>query len=105
MSNIPCPVCALEVSPEDHPSCPQCGAQLAVLQQIMESATDSVCLAMESLREGRDREALDYAYEAWGLMHTTETAAAGLIAAVKIGEATEITRWLKRRKSMANLDD
>jgi hypothetical protein len=98
---IPCPVCNREVDPDQTDDCAQCGAVIAPLRQIMLSAADSVRLALESLREGRDREALDYAYEAWGLMHTSETAAIGLLAAVKVDEGTEVTRWLRRRRFMS----
>ncbi len=97
---IPCPVCGHKVAPETRPRCVKCGAEVAVLGTIMTAAADSVRLGLESLREGRDREALDYAYEGWGLMQTRETAGIGLVAALKNRDSTEVTRWLRRRRRM-----
>ena len=97
---IPCPVCGIEINLEHRDCCAHCGAEVASLRQVLLSASDSVRLGLESLKEGRDREAMDYAYEAWGLMHTTETAALGLLVAAKLNDGTETTRWLKRRRGM-----
>jgi hypothetical protein len=95
-----CPACEHAVPVERDPRCSKCGADLSVLRQIMHSASDSVRLALESMREGRYKDALDYAYEAWGLVHTPETAAMGLLAAVQADDGTEVTRWLRRRMKM-----
>ncbi len=97
---LPCPACEHAVAVEIDPRCSQCGSDLTVLRQIMRSASDSVRLALESMREGRSKDALDYAYEAWGLVHTPETAAVGLLAAVQADDGTEATRWLRRRMKL-----
>jgi hypothetical protein len=96
--SITCPVCEREVRAEVSAVCRKCGADLSSLKQIVLSASDSVRLGLESLREGRDREALDYAYEAWGLMHTLETVSIGFLAALKSEDSTEVTRWMRRRR-------
>lgn len=98
MSNpIVCPHCRI-VTSDEHTSCHHCGCDYHVLVQVLEAAEDSIRLALESLREQRHRDALDYAYEAWGLKHTVSTAAIGLVVAVSLQDSAEITRWLRRRK-------
>lgn len=96
---ITCPRCQ-KVACDDDISCQRCGCEFDVLLQVLESAEDSIMLALESLREQRHRDALDYAYEAWGLKHTVETAAIGLIVAASLQDSGEMTRWLRRRKLM-----
>ena len=52
-----------------------------MLRQITSAARDSLQLGLEALREGRDRDAHEFAYEAWGLRHSREAAAIGLLSA------------------------
>lgn len=95
-----CPYCRKKSSPEASDHCPYCGCEIAMLGRLIHSARDSVMLAMEALREGRDRDAHDFAYEAWGLKHSREAAAAGLMAAVSLGDPIEIPRWIRRRRAV-----
>ncbi|MDB6071429.1 MAG: hypothetical protein JWL81_2600, partial [Verrucomicrobiales bacterium] len=77
-----------------------CACDVAILRQITLASHDSVLLALEALREGRDRDAHEFAYEAWGLRHTPEAAAIGLLAAAGLGDPVEIPRWMRRRRAM-----
>lgn len=97
---IYCPSCGKPVSPTEREHCPRCGCEVAILGQIILAAHDSLQLALLALREGRDRDAHDFAYEAWALRHTLETAAAGLLAAVALKEPVEIARWLRRKRRL-----
>lgn len=97
---ISCPSCDAPVSPDVTPTCSACGCEVAVLGQILLAAEDSLLLAIESLRERRQRDALDYAYEAWGLKKTYETSAIGLLAAMSLRDGPETMRWLRRRQVM-----
>lgn len=94
---IYCPSCAKPVSPDHADRCPRCGCEVAILGHILNAAHDSLQLSLLALREGRDRDAHDFAYEAWALRHSMETAAAGLLAAVALKEPVEIARWLRRK--------
>lgn len=102
--NIPCPACDASVSPDEVDSCPKCGCEIEPLGRILLAAEDSLTLALESLRERRERDALDYAYEAWGLKKTYETAAIGLLAAMTLRDGPETMRWLRRRQLMREQD-
>lgn len=97
---IYCPSCGKPVSPDATDRCPRCGCEVEVLGEIIHAAYDSLQLSLLALREGRDRDAHDFAYEAWALRHTMETAAAGLLAAVALGEPVEISRWLRRKRRL-----
>ncbi len=97
---VPCPACATAVNPEEEEFCPECGCAVAILADIVWSARDSIQLALEAIRRGQRSDALDYAYEAWGLKNSRETAAIGLIAAMHLRDSVEVTRWLKRRRRM-----
>ncbi len=72
-----------------------------MLRQITEAAHDSILLAIEALREGRDQEAHDFACEAWGLRQSPESAAIGLIAATGLADPVDIPRWIRRRRRVA----
>lgn len=98
-----CPVCQSDQNVESSGSCQSCGTDVSSLQEILLAAQDSLRLALEALRERRDHEALDYAYEAWGLKHTMETAAVGLLAAMQLRDEQEVSRWLMRRRRMGSL--
>ena len=97
-----CPLCQSDETVDPLGLCLTCGADLGSLQEILFSAQDSLRLALEALRERRDQEALDYAYEAWGLKQTMETAAVGLLAAMQLRDGQEAFRWLKRRRRMSS---
>ena len=97
---IRCPSCRKPVSPDDSERCPRCDCELAILGQILHAAHDSLQLALLGLREGRDKDAHEFAYEAWALRHTREAAAAGLLAAVALRDPIEISRWLRRRRQL-----
>jgi hypothetical protein len=97
---IPCPCCGKPVFAETAERCPRCGCEVAILGQIIRAAHDSLQLSLLALREGRDRDAHDFAYEAWALRHSKQTAAAGLLAAVALSEPIEISRWLRRRRRL-----
>ena len=92
-----CPSCQSEEEVDDDGTCQQCGVSLEPLQLILLATQDSLRLGLEALREARDQDALDYAYEAWGLKKTYETAALGLLAAARLADGMETTRWLRRR--------
>lgn len=96
-----CPSCRKKVPPGNARRCRHCSCEVAILRQITLASSDSVLLALEALREGRDRDAHEFAYEAWGLRHTREAAAVGLIAATSLGDPVEIPRWMRRRRSVA----
>lgn len=99
MTTIRCPYCRKPIPPEfEEDQCAHCGCAIGMLMNILISARESVQLALEALREGRVRDAHDFAYEAWGLRHTREAAAVGLLAATALGEPVEIARWLRRRR-------
>jgi len=55
---------------------------------------------MLALREGRDRDAHEFAYESWGLRHSRAASAAGLVAATMMRDPIEISRWMRRRRRM-----
>ncbi|MDB6131848.1 MAG: hypothetical protein JWM59_91 [Verrucomicrobiales bacterium] len=96
---ILCPYCRKKVSPEETDHCPHCGCEVAMLGRLIHASRDSIKLALEALRDGHDREAHDFAYEAWGLKHSREAAAVGLLAAVSIRDPIEIPRWIRRRRA------
>ena len=100
MQPLACPFCCKKVPPGNAVRCRHCGCEVAMLRQITAAAADSVKLALEALREGRDRDAHEFAYEAWGLRHTREAAAIGLIAATGLGDPVEIPRWIRRRRAV-----
>ena len=100
MVSVACPFCRKKVASGIAARCRHCGCEVAMLRQITTAATDSVRLALEALREGRDREAHEFAYEAWGLRHTREAAAIGLLAATGLGDPIEIPRWIRRRRAV-----
>ena len=95
-----CPYCRKKVPPGNARRCRHCSCEVAMLRQITAAASDSILLALEALREGRDRDAHEFAYEAWGLRHTREAAAIGLIAAVGLADPVEIPRWIRRRRAV-----
>ena len=97
---ISCPACRTRVDPEIEDHCGHCGCAIGILSDILWASRDSLQLCLEALRNHQIRDALDYAYEAWGLKNSPETAAAGLIAAVCTNDGVEVTRWLNRRKKM-----
>ncbi|MBP7948442.1 MAG: hypothetical protein KA004_02215 [Verrucomicrobiales bacterium] len=100
LSSIPCPGCSAETVPLEETHCAACGCEVSILGRILAASADSVLLAMLALRERRVDDALDFAYEAWGLKHTHQSAAVGLLAAVAVGDSVEISRWLRRRRQM-----
>ena len=96
-----CPICQFDETVDAMGVCLSCSADLSALRDVLLSAQDSLRLALEAMRERRDQEALDYAYEAWGLKQTMETAAVGLLAAMQLRDGREALRWLMRRRRMA----
>jgi hypothetical protein len=96
-----CPHCRRKIPLGNSRRCRHCGCDLAMLRQITMAAHDSVLLALEALREGRDRDAHEFAHEAWGLHHTPAAAAVGLIAATGLADPVEIPRWMRRRRTFA----
>lgn len=94
-----CPYCLKIVPPGNQRHCRHCSCEIAMLRTISQAADDSVLLALEALREGRDRDAHEFAYEAWGLRHSPQAAAIGLIAATGLADPVEIPRWIRRRRS------
>ena len=100
MHPVSCSFCRKKVPRGNSVRCRHCGCEVAVLRQITVAAGDSVKLALEALREGRDRDAHDFAHEAWGLRHTREAAAIGLLAATGLGDPIEIPRWIRRRRAV-----
>ena len=81
--------------------CNRCGCELAILSEIIHAARESLLLAMLALREGRDRDAHEFACESWSLHHTREASAAGLIAAIMQRDPIEISRWVRRRSRLS----
>ena len=98
--NVACPSCTKQVSPDIHHTCPSCGCEVAILGIILVAAHDSLQLALLALQEGRDKDAYDFAYEAWALRHTLETAAVGLLSAIALKDPIEISRWIRRRRNL-----
>ena len=98
--NIHCPFCRKKVPPGNARRCRHCGCEVAMLRQITSAARDSLQLALEALREGRDRDAHEFAYEAWGLRHSREAAAIGLLSAIGLSDPTEIPHWIRRRRAV-----
>lgn len=96
---VECPYCSHPADPDRSPECPECGCEVDKLGAVLRAAHDSLQLALLALYEGRDREALDFSYEAWGLKRSRETAAAGLLAACLIRDPIEISRWIRRRRA------
>ena len=92
-----CPSCDAPVRSLKTLLCLRCGCELEILSTIIHSAGDSLLLAMLALREGRDRDAHDFACESWGLRRTRAASAAGLIAATIMRDPIEISRWIRRR--------
>jgi len=95
-----CPYCKAPVRSLKSPVCLRCGCELEILSEIILSAKDSLGLAMLALREGRDRDAHDFARESWGLRRSRASSAAGLIAATMMREPIEISRWIRRREDL-----
>ncbi len=100
MLPVACPFCRKKVPRSQATRCRHCGCEVAMLHQIVAAADDSVKLALEALREGRDRDAHDFAYEAWGLRHSRVAAAIGLLAATGLEDPIEIPRWIRRRRAV-----
>lgn len=98
--NLHCPYCRKKVPPGNARRCRHCHCEVAALRTITVAAQDSLLLALEALKEGRDRDAHDFAYEAWGLRHSREAAAIGLIAASSLADPIEIPRWIRRRREV-----
>ena len=98
--NLHCPYCRKKVPAGNARRCRHCGCEVAALRTITGAARDSLLLALEALAEGRDRDAHDFAYEAWGLRHSREAAAIGLIAASCLADPIEIPRWIRRRRAV-----
>lgn len=96
-----CPYCRKKASPEQYDHCPHCGCEISMLGRLVHASRDSIMLALEALRDGHDRDAHDFAYEAWGLKHSREAAAVGLLCAVSLGDPIEIPRWIRRRRAVA----
>ncbi len=94
-----CPYCRKIIPPGNQARCRHCSCAIAMLRTISQAADDSILLALEALREGRDRDAHEFAYEAWGLHHSPQAAAIGLIAATGLADPVEIPRWIRRRRS------
>lgn len=97
--NVACPFCRKKVPPGNARRCRHCGCEVATLRTITLAAHDSILLALEALREGRDRDAHEFAYESWGLRHSRHAAAIGLIAATSMADPIEIPRWIRRRRT------
>ena len=98
--NIHCPFCRKKVPAGNARRCRHCGCEVAMLRQITSAARDSLQLGLEALREGRDRDAHEFAYEAWGLRHSREAAAIGLLSAIGLSDPIEIPRWIRRRRAV-----
>ena len=97
---LACPCCRKSLRTLKTPECPRCGCELEILGEIIEGARESLLLAMLALREGRDRDAHQFALESWSLKQTREASAAGLIAATMQRDPIEIARWLRRRERL-----
>jgi len=93
----PCPSCGTSVRSLKATSCARCGCELEILGDIIEAARESLLLAMLALREGRDRDAHEFACESWSLKQTRQASAAGLVAATMQRDPIEIARWMRRR--------
>ena len=105
MVHFECPCCGRDVCPDTAPHCPHCGTEIRMCSEILFASYDSLQLALLALAEGRDKDAHDFAYESWGLRHTVEASAAGLLAAVLLKEPVEIARWLRRRSRMQGAEN
>jgi len=53
---------------------------------------------MLALREGRGRDAHEFACESWGLRHSLAASAAGLIAATMMRDPIGMACWIRRRR-------
>ena len=97
---IQCPSCGRKVSPALSKHCEACGCEIAALGAIIHAARESLLLAMLALREGRDRDAHDFAAESWSLYRHRTSASAGLIASTMLRDPIEISRWIRRRRRL-----
>jgi len=95
-----CPCCGTTVRSSKALRCPRCQCELAILGDIEQAAYESLLLALLALREGRDRDAHEFASESWSLRQTKQAAAAGLISATMQRDPIEIARWLRRRSRL-----
>jgi hypothetical protein len=95
-----CPYCGRAVKSRRAVRCSGCGCNLSILGEVLRSAHDSLLLAMLALREGRDRDAHEFACESWGLRHSRAASAAGIIAATMMRDPIEIARWIRRRRRL-----
>jgi hypothetical protein len=95
--NYSCPSCGAPVRSLKVAACVRCGCELAILGDIIQAARESLLLALLALREGRDRDAHEFACESWSLKQTRQASAAGLIAAAMQRDPIEIARWMRRR--------
>ncbi len=98
--NVLCPSCRQKVGTGHARRCRHCGCEVAILRQIDAAARDSILLALKSLRHGQDQDAHDFAHESWGLRHSRQAAAIGLLAAMALADPVEIPRWMRRRRSV-----
>ncbi len=98
--NFPCPACARRIRSQRTRRCPDCGCEVGVLAETIKSSHDSLMLAMLALREGRDRDAQEFALESWSLCRSRAASAAGLIAATIMRDPIEIARWMRRRRRL-----
>ena len=92
----PCPYCNDPVSMGESPVC-ACGCDLTMLQPVLEGAAAALKMSILEMKSGEYSEAMEFAYESWGLLKSHEASAAGLIAAMSMKDPIEITRWLRRR--------
>jgi hypothetical protein len=97
-----CPSCGTPVRSRKVTTCSRCQCELAILSDIVDAARESLLLALLALREGRDRDAHEFACESWSLRQTKLAAAAGLISATMQRDPIEIARWLRRRSRLAS---
>jgi hypothetical protein len=96
-----CPSCGTAVRSGKITVCPRCHCEVGILGDIMDAARDSLMLSLLALREGRDRDAHEFACESWSLRQTKQAAAAGLVSATMQRDPIEISRWLRRRSRLS----
>lgn len=91
---LPCPAC--NKADQTAAACTRCGCDLSQLHAIVAAAADRLAAAQVALGAADWPAALAGAEQSWQLVHSTEAARLGFLAAGAQGDTVRTLQWHRR---------